>query len=146
MYSACRSGFAQGVGVLLVAGAVIAGCGRSGSGRNQVSGSVSFGGEKVAEGTIAFVPIQSTKGPKVGANIEQGQYHIDRAAGPVAGTYRVEITALRKTGKQYEGVGKQMLDEKKNVVPAKYSGEKSELVAEIKSGGKNVFDYDLKAE
>jgi hypothetical protein len=43
-------------------------------------------------------------------------------------------------------VGKQMLDEKKNIVPARYSGEKSELVAEIKSGGKNVFAYDLKAE
>jgi hypothetical protein len=146
MYLACRWSIVQIAWILPVAGAVIAGCGRSGSERHEVSGSVSFGGEKVAEGTIAFVPIQNTKGPKVGANIEQGQYRIERGAGPVAGPHRVEITALRKTGKQYEGVGKQMVDEKVNMVPAKYSSEKSELVAEIKSGGKNVHDFDLKKE
>ena len=41
-------------------------------------------------------------------------------------------------------MGGQMIDNKANELPPKYSGETSELVVEIKTRGKNVFDFDLK--
>ena len=100
----------------------MAGCGHSGPQRYEVSGSVSFAGEKVPEGAVAFVPIGDTKGPKVGGNIQQGQYHIDRSGGPVAGRHRVEITCIRKTGRQIDAGGRK-IDQTVNVLPAKYSGE-----------------------
>ena len=128
-----------------LAGALIAGCGGSGPQRHEVSGSVTFAGEKIPEGSIAFVPIEGTKGPKVGANIQQGRYHIDRSGGPLAGRHRVEIVSVRKTGRQLK-VGQEIIDEMMNFIPAKYSGETSELVVDIQPGGKNVFDFDLKSE
>jgi hypothetical protein len=131
--------------VLLFAGLLLAGCGRSGPERYEVSGSVIFAGEKIAEGAVTFTPIGDTKGPRVGANIQQGQYHIDRSGGPVAGRHRVEITCIRKTGRQIK-MGQQTVDQTDNIIPTKYSGEASELVADIQPGSKNVFDFDLKSQ
>jgi hypothetical protein len=133
------------VGVLLFATALWAGCGRSGPERYDVSGSVSFAGEKISEGAIAFTPVGDTKGPRVGANIREGRYHIDRDSGPVAGRHRVEITFVRKTGRQIR-MGQQIVDQTDNIIPPKYAGETSKLAAEIQPRGKNVFDFDLKAE
>jgi len=133
--------------VLVLAGALIAGCGGSGPRRYEVSGSVSFAGAKVSEGTIAFVPVEGTQGPKAGANIQQGQYHIDRNGGPVAGRHRVEIRSFRRTGRKLPNMGGQMvIDEVVNELPEKYSGETSELAVAIDARAKNVFNFDLKAQ
>lgn len=142
--------------VLLLAAALVAGCGQSGPKRYAVSGSVAFAGEPVAEGAIAFVPIDDTQGPRVGANIQQGEYKIDRAGGPMAGRYRVEVSAPRKTGRKYKAPQRfvnvqvkpenAMIDEIVDVIPPKYSGATSELVREVQDGGNNVFDFDLKAD
>ena len=132
--------------LLLLAGTLMVGCGHSGPQRYEVSGSVSFAGEKIPEGAIAFTPIGDTKGPRVGGNIQQGQYHIARNGGPVAGRHRVEITCIGKTGRKIDLGGGRMVDQTDNVLPAKYSGETSELVAEIQPSGKNVFDFDLKPQ
>jgi hypothetical protein len=132
-------------GALVIVGVLIAGCGRSGPQRHEVSGSVTFAGEETPQGSISFVPIGDTKGPQVGGNIEQGHYHIDRKGGPVAGRHRVEITLLRKTGRKVSNMGGQPIDQMRNVVPAKYSGATSELAVTIEPQGENVFDFDLKA-
>jgi hypothetical protein len=131
--------------VVLLAGLLLAGCGRSGPQRYDVSGSVSFAGEKISEGAIAFTPIGETKGPRVGGNIQQGQYHIDRSGGPVAGRHRVEVTCIRKTGRQIK-MGTQIVDQTDNFIPPEYSGDTSELTADIQPSGKNIFDFDLKAK
>ena len=131
---------------VLLAAVLIAGCGSSGPQRHKISGQVTFAGEPVAEGAIAFMPIDDAKGPKAGGNIQQGHYDVQREGGPVAGRHRVEITALRKTGRQYPNLGGEMIDEKENVLPPKYCGPTSELVVEITAGGKNVFDFDLQQE
>jgi hypothetical protein len=134
------------VGVFLLAGLLLAGCGRSGPQRYEVSGSVNFAGEKIAEGAIAFTPIGDTKGPKVGGNIQQGQYRIDRSGGPVAGRHRVEITAMGKTGRKVPNMVGQMIDQVVNILPPKYSDETSELTVEIQPHGKNVCNFDLKLQ
>lgn len=142
----CRLSSVRIAWFLLLTAAPIVGCGGSGPRRSEVSGSVSFAGAKVAEGTIAFVPIKGTEGPKVGANIQQGQYHIDRNGGPVAGRHRVEIVSFHRTGRKLPNMGGQMVvDEVVNSLPAKYSGETSELAVEIDARAKNVFNFDLKS-
>jgi hypothetical protein len=127
---------------MLLAGLLLAGCGRSGPQRYEVSGSVTFAGEMVSDGAIAFTPIGDTKGPRVGGNIHQGQYRIDRSGGPVAGRHRVEITCIRPTGRKIK-MGPQMVDQTDNIIPAKYSAQTSELTADIQPRGRNVFDFDL---
>jgi hypothetical protein len=143
MESSSRSISGQIAGAVLLTAALLAGCGRSVPERHEVSGSVTFAGEKIAEGAIAFTPIGNTKGPRVGGNIQQGQYHIDRGSGPVAGRHRVEITCIRKTGRQIK-MGTQMVDQTDNIIPPTCSGQTSELTAEIQPRGQNVFDFDLK--
>lgn len=143
----------QIVCVSLFAVTLAAGCGPSGPQRHAVGGSVTFAGEKISEGSIDFVPIGDTKGPRAGANIQQGQYHIDRSGGPVAGRHRVEVTAVRPTGRRFKvqqfidvEPGNKAVEEVVGFIPAKYSGATSELVVEVQSKGRNVFDFDLKAK
>jgi hypothetical protein len=135
----------QVLGSLSLALALAAGCSRSGPERYEVCGTVVYAGEEVSDGAIALVPIGGTKGPRVGGNIQQGQYHIASNGGPVAGRHRVEITCIRKTGRKIQ-MGPQVVDQTDNIIPPKYSGEKSELTADVQPRGKNVFDFTLKAK
>jgi hypothetical protein len=115
---------------------------------------VTFDGETIEQGSIEFVPIGDTKGPIAGANIKQGYYRIERSGGPLVGKYRVEITAFRKTGRQRKSVQQfkdvapadKLIDEVENFIPAKYSGQTSQLIAEVRSNGENVFTFELKPE
>ena len=130
--------------VFMLVAVLFAGCSGSDTKRYEVGGSVTFAGESIAQGAISFVPIGDTKGPRVGGNIEQGQYHLDRSGGPVAGRHRVEITVIRKTGRKVTNMGGEPIDQTINVSPAKYCGETSELVVAIEPQGTNVFDFILK--
>ena len=58
--------------------AIAAGCGPSGPERVKVSGTVTFQGSPLKNGTIVFVPAEGTKAPPSGANIENGRYMADR--------------------------------------------------------------------
>jgi hypothetical protein len=76
------------------------GCG-SGPKLMRVWGEASFDGKPIEQGEIILFPSEETRGPSVGGPIENGRYDIAAATGPQAGgTYRVEITGLRK-GKKY---------------------------------------------
>ncbi|OWK45425.1 hypothetical protein [Fimbriiglobus ruber] len=82
--------------VLLVA----AGCGPSGPTPVPIQGQVTFGDQPVTNGTIIFTPVDGTAGPSTGGNVTDGHYTVPSEKGPYAGgTYRVEVTALRKNGK-----------------------------------------------
>ena len=59
--------------------------------RGAVKGKVTLDGSPVEEGSIAFIPTGGTEGPTAGGQIEQGQYSVPSAKGPVVGRYRVEI-------------------------------------------------------
>jgi hypothetical protein len=125
------------------------GCGSSN--RGAVTGKVTVNGELLKEGQLAFVPLDSGLGPSAGAGIINGEYKIDAAKGPLAGEYRVEINAFRKTGKKtWDGMGdeqgpagkKNFVEEVEAFIPPKYNTA-SELRATIKAGEVNVYDFDL---
>lgn len=108
----------------------------------MVSGTVTYQGEAVEQGSIRFVPTGETKGQVTGAAITQGKYEASAKGGVLVGTQRVEITAIapRKDPRgrdlaAMEGAGVQYLPEKYN--------RQSTLTVTIESGGPAVHDYDL---
>ena len=128
----------------LLAVVALGGCGGSGPERFEVRGTVHYAGKPVEVGTIALVPVESTAGPLSGANLEGGNFHIPRDGGPIAGRYRVEISALEKTGKKRTNMGGESFDERINVLPPKYHGPKSELTLDIPATQPSALVFDLK--
>ena len=112
----------------------------------EVQGSVTFAGEPIQSGSIAFMPIKGTEGSSTGGPINEGRYHLDRNIGPVTGLHRVEIRAVRKTGRQMKaGEGgidpEAMIDEIEMFIPAVYNS-KSTLTASIQ-GDTDELNFDL---
>ena len=116
------------------------GCGRSGSARYEVSGTVTIDGKPLNSGSILFSPLGS--GPTAGGKIADGQFLLARDKGPTAGSYRVEILAYQPTGRQIpdpDSPGK-TTEEIGQVIPARYNVQ-SELRAKITAAGTNHFEF-----
>ena len=133
--------WAFGILLLLMA----AGCGPGGPERTIVSGTVTFDGQGVQEGTIRFVPTQDTTLPVSGAPIQDGQYRVDALGGVPVGAHRVEIEATRADpkaaapGEEIPGVEG---PPREQYIPAKYNRD-SELQVTIESGQAVTKDFDL---
>jgi hypothetical protein len=131
--------------LLLLAAAALAlvGC-SSDSDRSRVQGSVSYNGEPVDDGGIAFVPEGGGESQvRTTGLIQDGRYDLDSKRGPYPGKYRVEIYWNKKTGRQLANRTKTAFrDERTQAIPPKYN-EKTELVRDVKSG-RNTLDFDLK--
>lgn len=129
----------------VLSGTLSVGCDNGRLGRSGVSGSVTLDGSPVAEGTVSFVPVGGTQGPLTGGNIVAGRYAIARGDGPLAGTYRVDIVALRGKGKKrLDMMGKETEEEEKEdfLPKGKYSGPSSTLEVHIGAEA-NTHDFPL---
>ena len=124
---------------------ILLGCSQS-TGRQSLDGAVEFDGAPLAEGSIVFLPQPGTKSPTCGGTISQGRFSILPAGGAACGTFRVEITAIRKTGKKVtdpkEG---KLVDELEQFIPTRYN-QQSELTATVSEEGPNRFEFALKSE
>ena len=116
-------------------------CGPPDRGRYPVEGEVGYHGEIVQAGTIAFYP-DGVGGPVAGSNIVEGRYAIDAKGGPVAGIHRVQIEAMKKTGRKVANMGGDLMDEYENFLPEKYTTPASEVRVEI-TAGRNAHNFDL---
>jgi hypothetical protein len=120
----------------------MSGCGYGSSDRVPVQGSVSFDGQPVDNGSIAFIPEE--KG-KVGANadIVAGKYKLESGKGPNPGKYRVEIFWKKKTGRQVPTPGDEsvMTDEIQQMLPPQYNTQ-STLTTDIEAKS-NTKDFTL---
>jgi hypothetical protein len=76
----------------------LAGCGGS-SGRQVISGSVTFDGQLVVYGTITFSPdtAKGGTGPQGSAEIRNGRYQTEGEKGPVLGPQVVRITGWKSS-------------------------------------------------
>jgi len=135
----------------------LAGCGSDdGLARHPISGSVTFDGKPLANGSIQFFP-SATTGPAIasGAAIEEGQYAIPTDEGLVAGPYTVRITSMggkaKAKGKGKEAVGESVAEgampgfgamHPQDLIPPRYNVT-SELTATVKEEGPNEFNFDL---
>jgi hypothetical protein len=125
------------VGLLLVIGS---GCG-GGPQNEAVSGSVTWKGQPLDQGTIEFVP--AGQGVPVGGVILNGRYQFLSTPGVPPGTYQVRISSRKGKASRPDIADFEMSDPTvKEQIPAKYN-VKTELKAEVKRGGGNTFDFDL---
>jgi hypothetical protein len=127
----------------VVLGAILwttAGCGA----RQTIEGRVTVDDRPLAEGYINFRPLADAKGPPVGGPIEQGAYAI-QAKTALEGRFRVEITAMGKTGKTYIDESGARVDVEGQVLPAQYNAQ-STLEAELKPRQRNEFSFPLKSK
>ena len=109
----------------------------------EVSGTVTLKGAPLDEGVIEFHP-EGGRGSKTGGTIAKGSYKIPRESGALPGKYKVIITSG-------DGVNMADPDEppgptgnivSKDRIPPEYNVD-SKQVVEVKSGGKNVFDFPI---
>ena len=120
---------------------VCVGCGQGPSNRASVAGKVTVDGKPLEEGSIVFVPTEGTTGPTAGGRIRNGNYTIGSKKGPVVGTARVEIRAVRETGRISTFGFDAGQKERVQYIPARYN-EDSQLRADLKRG-RNSLDFEL---
>ena len=114
--------------------------------RKSAHGTITLDGNPLAEGSISLRPEPGTKGPTAGAKITDGTYAVDSKDGTFVGTFRVEISASRKTGRQVlDTLTGMMVDEYEQIIPERYNQE-SELKAEVTEEGANEFNFELISE
>jgi hypothetical protein len=121
----------------------LAGCG-TGPPREPVSGKVMIDGKPLDEGEIYFAPTAGA-GPTAGGKIENGDYALPSDQGPASGPHQVLITSTQPTGRKLvdEDDTNVKIDEIVETIPGRYN-DRSELKVDVKAGGNNAFDFDLK--
>jgi hypothetical protein len=125
-----------------------AGCGGSqGPERVVVSGTITYNGKPLPEGTIRFVPVQTSPVPTSGATIVNGNYKVDGKGAVPVGTHRVQIEAFRKVPLVVEP-GRQASPHWPKEMPQQYLPRKfnadSQLEITIQPGSGPISkDFDL---
>jgi hypothetical protein len=107
---------------LLLTGLLFAlGCGKQNANQGAVSGTVRLDGRPVEQGSMLLTPIDGTEGAVTGGTIEEGQYRLSGAAAAAVGWNRVEIRAMRKTGrmvpKPFAPVGEMVAEQVETIPP-----------------------------
>ena len=132
------------VGLLILLGPVLCGCGGGGLDRLPVAGSVTLDGNPLADGSITFIP--TGEGVTAGGKIADGQYEIPRSDGPVPGSHQVRINASEPTGETIiDPAGDIEVPQMRSLIPPKYNVQ-SELTAEVTADGPNRFDFELSSQ
>jgi hypothetical protein len=112
-------------------------------GRLALEGAVTLDGQPLDKGFITFRPQPGTPGPTAGGPIEGGRFSIAPEQGAFAGTFRVEISAQRPTGKTLlDADTGQVVPHYEQGLPERYN-RRSELAAEVKPGLRNHFEFAL---
>jgi hypothetical protein len=120
------------------------GCGHGG--RVSVEGTVTLDGRPLKTGTVQFRPLAGTNGPTAGANVVDGKFVVPPQGGPFLGKFRVEITAVGKTGRKVSNLtGTGLTDECVQILPSRYNTA-SELQADVTANGPNHFDFTLTSD
>jgi hypothetical protein len=121
--------------ILGVAICALSGCGKGKL--SEVSGTITYEGKPIEQGSIAFIPADGN-GPSAGSPIVDGKYFAQNV--PV-GMAKVQIRGARITGQKRMLPDSPPVSTSEEMLPAKYHSA-SELTYEVKSGTQ-VKDFDL---
>jgi hypothetical protein len=114
--------------------------------RLSIEGTVTLDGKPLEKGDIQFYPLPGTTGPSAGAQIVDGKFTIAPSGGTFAGSFVVEISSVRLTGRKIpDHRGDGMIDERVQYLPVRYNTQ-SELRAEVKSGESNHLEFAMKSK
>lgn len=124
------------VAVFLAAAGLVAGCGGGGG---EVSGTVTYDGKPVEQGSISFVPADG-KGPTTGDAIKDGKYTVHKVP---AGTAKVIIygSKMAEKKKMYNDPKADWVQTATDYIPDKYN-KATELKYDVQSGNQTK-DFDL---
>ena len=130
--------------LLLISLTATLGCGGTDPNRSAIGGYVTLDGKPVEQGSIVFMPVDGTTGAAAGGPIEGGRYQIAAKDGAAVGWNRVEVRAVRKTGRMIPkglgGTGK-MIEEQVEGAAARFNA-KSTLKINVKSAD-NTADFEV---
>lgn len=114
--------------------------------RVEVSGLVYVNDKPLKQGQITFKPMDGTPGPSVGGEIVDGTFKIPEESGPCQGTHRVEIRAVRSTGRKVSGgmdsSATESVDEVEQFIPREYNAN-SKLQADVSPETANGLAFKL---
>lgn len=113
---------------------VLAGCGKSGPAKLDVTGTVKYDGQDVGDGYITFLPEDKTIGPESGP-IKDGKYSLK----VVAGKNKVKVQANHTVPGKKGPMGEDFVEQ---YIPKQYNDETT-LSADVESG-KTEHNFDLK--
>lgn len=112
------------------------GCGKAGPKVVTVSGTVTYDGQPLAEGTVYF------KTPETGAinslPVKNGKFE----GNAEVGERRVEINAYRTKSQDFNGMKGEV---KENLIPTRYNAD-SKLTATVTADGPNTFQFEVKSK
>lgn len=139
MSKSIRLGLYVGVAALAI------GCGSAEEQRLEIQGTVTLDGKPLSEGQIRFFPL--TNGVGAYGPVTNGAYAITEDEGITPGTYRVEISREKSTGRKMSNPDnpEEMIDEVIETIPKQYNLN-SQLTIEIKPDSNPSFDFDLKSK
>lgn len=124
------------------------GCGEQPEGpdRAAVTGTVFLDGTPLADGTLLFVPVEGTRGPRVSVRIDDGRFEADKVNGPAVGRHRIQIQSTAGPAFDDEQTLVRLTANPRRlsvlVVPPVYNTQ-SQLTADIQSGRVNRLNFDL---
>lgn len=102
-----------------------------------------MGGRAIGRWIDPVFPLADTKSPSCGGKIVDGRFSVLPSGGASPGTFRVEITASRNTGRKVinprDGA---LIDEIVQYIPPRYN-RNSELKATVGDQSDNRFEFVL---
>jgi hypothetical protein len=121
--------------------------------RQPISGTVTLGGQPLAQGRIQFEPASPEAKTPAGGEIKDGTFKIPRDQGPTPGDYRVMITSSGATASGVDtspgaepppGSKAKMpqIGPSPELIPKQYNS-KTTLTAKVDAGKTNTFDFPL---
>jgi len=77
-------------------------CGCSNRGHDELTGEVTLDDQPLRQGSMLLVPVDRAKGTPAGGEIQDGRFSLTGKQAPRIGAYKVEIRAMRKSGRKVQ--------------------------------------------
>jgi hypothetical protein len=131
-----RERYLRNVCVVAIGLAVLGGCGGH-SKQYDISGTVTYQGQPIAEGQIVFVDAKGVE-PASAGPIIGGTYHLRTTAGEK----RIRITATRKTGEMLDDGNGARYSKRVDLIPPQYNTA-TKLTCTVDPRRELIFDFRL---
>jgi hypothetical protein len=128
----------------LVLAVLLAAAGCGGSDQSTVKGQVTLDGAPVENGHITFYST-AADGAKAAAAIQNGEYAVPAGHGLTPGSYKVEVSWLKPTGKKVPSADPGFtIDETREAIPRKYNADTT-LTVDV-GPGETVRNFPLTSD
>jgi hypothetical protein len=130
--------------LLAASGLLIAGCGKNELGTVAVSGTVTFDGKPLDNGTVRFVPVDQKGRMALGKILEDGKFVLATAGsdGVIPGEYKISIQSQKMTAEVPAKDRELGIGGKESAIPDKFTKPETSGLTEKISGARTI-DFNL---